>query len=85
MPGVQVRVHLGQDGLKALQKLAEILVQLCLYFPSLRDGVSECCFSRVSRINELAFENCLGDELEVLSITISCGSLKITSLKRSDK
>lgn len=86
VPEVQVTVPVGQNGLKSLQKSAEILGQLCLYFPSLRHGVRECCFSRVlSRINELTFENCLGDEWEVLSITASCGSLKITSLKRSDK
>lgn len=85
VPEVQVTVPLGQNGFKSVQKSAEILGQRCLYFPSLRDGVSECCFSRVSRINELTFENCLGDGLEVLSITASCGSLKTTSPKRSDK
>ena len=42
-------------------------------------------FSRGAEIKELTFEDSRGDELEVLSITISCGSLQTASLKRSDK
>ena len=61
-----------------------IPAQPCLCLPSLRDGAKRCS-SRGLRINELTFEDCWGDELEVLSTTISRGSLKITSLKRSDK
>lgn len=61
-----------------------IPAQPCLCLPSRRDGAKRCS-SRGLRINELTFEDCWGDELEVLSTTISRGSLKITSLKRSDK
>lgn len=58
--------------------------QRCLCLPSLSDG-AEHSFSRGLGINELTFENCLGDELEVLSIAVSRGSLKITSLKLPNK
>lgn len=52
--------------------------------PHLRDGVKRG-FSRTLGSNELPFEICLGGELGGLRITISCRSLKITSLKHSDK
>lgn len=58
--------------------------QRCLCLPSLSDGAEHSSL-RGLRINELTFENCSGDELEVLSITISRGSLKITSLKHPNK
>lgn len=48
-------------------------------------GQTEHSSLRGLGMNELTFENCLGDELEVLSITISRGSLKITPLKHPNK
>lgn len=75
--GVQVRVHLGQIGMTSFTAEPQS--------SSLRDGVEHCFFGGCGTFNEPTFETCLGDELEVLSITISCGSLKITSPERSDK
>lgn len=84
MPRGQARALLGPMGMKSLQAWRGSLGEPCLRVPGLRDGAKHC-FSKALRIDELTFENCLGDELEVLSITIPCGSLKITLLKCSDK